>query len=70
MMDGALKTAYESVLILTLMNQVTNNTKFQTDIRTRSERDYGYKFKETEPVCHLIILVNVFFFFFILFLLP
>lgn len=57
-MDEALKTAYESVLILSLINPVVNNTAFQTDIRTRSIRDYGYKFKDTEPVCIFCLYKN------------
>ena len=50
-MDEALKRYYESVLILSLINPVTNNTEFQMNIKHRAETDYGYKFRQDEPVC-------------------
>ncbi|XP_053378037.1 atrial natriuretic peptide receptor 1-like [Mercenaria mercenaria] len=53
-MDEALKKVYESVFIFTLVNPAANNTQFQTDIRMRSARDYGYNFKNTEPVHYFI----------------
>lgn len=52
--DEVLKRVYESVLILTLVNPVADNTAFATDIRTRAARDYGYVFTDIEPVSSVI----------------
>ena len=61
-MDRHLKKAYESVLILSLLNPAVNNTVFQEEIKSRALYDYGFEFQKNE-------LVSKFLFYFIFLLL-
>ena len=49
-MDQHLKKAYESVLILSLLNPAVNNTVFQEEIKSRALHDYGFEFQKNELV--------------------
>ena len=49
-MDQHLKKAYESVLILSLLNPAVNNTVFQDEIKSRALHDYGFEFQKNELV--------------------
>ena len=56
--DQYMKKAYESVLILSLLNPAANNTAFQDEIKSRALRDYGFEFPQRELVGVVIILLD------------
>ena len=55
--DQYMKKAYESVLILSLLNPAANNTAFQDEIKSRALRDYGFEFPQRELVGVAVILL-------------
>ena len=55
-MDRHLKKAYESVLILSLLNPAVNNTVFQEEIKSRALHDYGFEFQKNELVSTVLSL--------------
>ena len=58
--DQHLKKAYESVLILSLLNPAVNNTVFQEEIKSRALHDYGFEFQKNELVSTLFFVFALF----------